>query len=250
MTDKIKSAFDEVKAEHELKSSTKRFLAERYEKSAQTSNYRFFKPALAAACAAFVVVVCAAFFTYNIPVGAISLDSENSSVEFGVNCFDKVVKVTCFGEEMDINEKELRNMDYKRAVSLVLEKNDAVSPAVLTVNCKNKEKCEEFATGIKECNNGSADIECHTGKDNSSEAHAHGISTAKYNAYLILKETNPQVSLEEIKSMTMKEIRERINAENPGKESVTTDVTENGNGGNHGTQAHRESGKHHGSHNN
>lgn len=241
MDKKIKSAFNEIKAEEQLKASTEYYLNQKYFSSKSRKNTTFFKPALAFSLAFLTITLCFSFITYTIPVGAISLDGNSGSIELGINRFDKVVKITCFGENKLTEASQLKNMNYKDAVECVLEKNESNS-TVLTVSCKNASKQKEIANTINSCNNSNTSVNCHQGKtDISNEAHSHGISTGKYNAYLLLKQLAPETELEEIKNLTMKQILDKINSLSP-KEADEKETVGNSSGlhpgnGHHGKHA-------------
>ncbi len=212
MNEKIKAAFGEIEAEQELKTTTKYFLYDRYNNLREPK--RAFLPVKipVAAAVCLLVVICTSVFTYITPVSAISLDGNTSSVELGVNRFDKVVKITCFGDTRAADVLTLKNSDYREAVSALLEQTeDFDDSTVLTVNCKNSEKATEMAEEIHNCHPASASVHHQNGNHAiSAEAHNQGISTGKYQAYLILKEYEPALTVDEARNMTMKELRERI----------------------------------------
>ncbi len=224
MDEKIKKAFDEIRAEQALKTSTKYFIYEKFNAPSENKKSSSIRKPLSAVVAVFALLLCAAIFTYSIPVSAISVDSDTGSVELGVNCFDKVVKVTCFDDGCEFEDKGLRNKNYKDAVSIVLENDKS---ATLTVSCKNGNECEKMAEEIRNCKaNDDEPLECVTGHHGTSEAaHEHGISTGKYNAYLQLKEYEPEITVEEIKGLSMKEIRQRISAHCDSDDTKSTDVS-------------------------
>lgn len=60
------------------------------------------------------------------------------------------------------------------------------------------------------------------------EAHDAGVSFGKYRAYLILHDLNPSISLDDIRSMTMREIYDLVDSydENQGTENAGTEVDE------------------------
>lgn len=251
MTDKIKSAFDEVKAEQELKTATKYFLYEKYNRPVKSTSANLRKAAAISACASFLILICSAFFVYTTPVSAISLDSDTSSVELEVNRFDKVVKVNCYGDSSEAEALRLKNMNYKDAVSAVLESTEEeTSSTVLTVSCNSSGRCEEIVEQINRCQADATTVGCHSESHHSisAEAHSLGISTGKYNAYLQLSELDYEITIDEIKELPMREIREIINSLSSTGDSVTdtsehcTDTTDtacqstaahNGNGQQH-----------------
>lgn len=251
MTDKIKSAFDEIKAEQELKTATKYFLNEKYNKPVKSASVHLRKAASVSVFATFLILICSAFFVYTTPVSAISLDSDTASVELEVNRFDKVIKVNCYGDTSEAEKLRLKNMNYKDAVSAVLEfAEEKDSPTVLTVSCNSSGKCEEIVKQINHCQSYATAVSCHSESHHSlsAEAHSLGISTGKYNAYLRLKELNYEITIAEIKELPMREIREIINSLSSKEDTVTvtavhcTDTTDtacqsstshNGNGQQH-----------------
>lgn len=249
MTDKIKSAFDEIKAEEEFKTSAKYFLYEKYNKAPEKNVRSIRRPVFAAVCALLVALSCVGVVFYSVPVSAISLDYDTSSVELGVNSFDKVVRVNCFGEADSVKHLKLKNMNYRDAVTLVINSSEeAEASPVLSVNCKSSEKCKEISEQIRQCNLKNTSVNCNSQSNHhlSSEAHSHDISTGKYHAFLELKALDPNVTIDEIRNLSMKEIREKICALSPeteltqsSSESYNTTCPSSG---------HHGSGRQHGKH--
>lgn len=217
MENQIHSAFEEIKAEQKLKTNTKYFLCELYSHKKTLKHNPRKKLVLAPLVAMLAVILTVGIFTTSVPVSAVSFDVENTSVELELNSLNKVVRVRCFGEADSFTELELKNLDCERAVALIIEKakkeNADIASAVLTVNCKNDKKAEKLSDKI--CINGARDISvsCHsTHSKLYEEAYSYGISTGKYQAYLTLKEYIPDLSIEEIRVLTMRELKEKINS--------------------------------------
>lgn len=224
MTDKIKSAFDEIKAEQELKTATKYFLYEKYNKPVKSASVQIRKAAAVSVCASFLILICSTFLVYTTPVSAISLDSDTSSVELEVNRFDKVIKVNCYGDSSKAEVLRLKNMNYKDAVSVVLDcTEEKASSTVLTVSCNSSGRCDEIVEQINHCQDDATAVSCHSESHRSlsAEAHSLGISTGKYNAYLQLRELGYEITIDEIKDLPMREIREIINSLSSTEGSVT-----------------------------
>lgn len=239
MDNRIKSAFSEIKAEQELKTSTKYFLYEKYNPKSTKKQVTFNKKLLIGLYAILIFVLCTGILTYNVPVSAISLDTDKSAIELAINCFDKVVSVDCYGDSPAYEEKAFRNLSYNKAVSIIME-NEKENEPILTVSCKNSDRCKKISDEIKKID---SEQKCHTNNNlSSSEAKKHGISTGKYNAYLLLKELDPKVSVDEIKELSMSEIRERIDSLSPSGESTIytaenpahSSTSAHGNGHQHG----------------
>ena len=57
----------------------------------------------------------------------------------------------------------------------------------------------------------------HADEEEITAAHEEGLSCGKYRAYLELKKLDPDVTVDEVRGMTMREIRERIETLSPGQ---------------------------------
>lgn len=215
MKNQIHSAFDEIKAEQQLKTDTKYFLYEFYKKHDTSPSKPLNRLLLASLIAVLTVALSFGIFTTTIPVSAVSIDVENSSVEIELNSLNRVIKATCFGEEKFFSEAELKNLSCDEAVSLIMKRTENkktnAHSATLTVNCKSKERAQKIADTISLSGSSDLEITCHSADGNLSRtAHSHGISTGKYKAYLILKEYEPDLKIEEICNTPMSELNERI----------------------------------------
>lgn len=244
MDEMIKNAFDSIKAEPELKASAKSFVDEKYAYRPQKTAL-FPQKAFATAAACLILIIGTFISAYSIPVSAISIDGDTSSVELGVNCFYKVVKVNCFGNEDTVNSLNLKNRDYMDAVSVVIEITESYSaPPVVTVIGNSDGMCNRITEEILAGHSDSTHIQHHAENHGlSDEAHKHGISNGKYNAYLTLKKYEPYLTVEEAAVLTMKELRERIAVYEGGNASDGTPATTFPCSSEHHSE---EKGKHHG----
>lgn len=227
MDKKIKSAFGEIKAEQELKTSTKYFILEQSNNNSKIKTPTLYKR-LITVTALLIFTLFGSFLAYTTPVNAISLDGEVSSVELGINSFGKVVRITCFGKTNDANSLNLRNMNYNDAIYAIINSNeDYKNSSTLTVSCKSSDKGHKMAEQIR--SNQSADTEVYCNLQNhklSEEAHSLGISTGKYQMFLNLKEYEPELTAEQANSMTMKELRDRLSHYCSKDSSDTSEETE------------------------
>ena len=65
----------------------------------------------------------------------------------------------------------------------------------------------------RSCTTGQSNISCHsTNMEEINEAHSAGLSVGKYRAYLELKELDPSVTIDDIRDLSMREIRDLINS--------------------------------------
>lgn len=217
--EKLKAAFDQVRAEEELKERTKEYLSEKVyaRKKKRTSPLRNF--AVAAACA-LLVFLAGGSYLYFTPTAYISVDV-NPSLELGINRFDRIVSVTGYNEDGKAlaDSLDLKYMDYSDALEALLADQDMEvylsdnADVVLTVAGKSESQSSQILETVESCVSDHENVHCHSG-DTEEIHHAHnaGLSFGKYQAYLTLKKLDPSVTLEEIQDMTMSQIRELIQA--------------------------------------
>ena len=215
--EKLKAAFDQVRAEEKLKERTKEYLSEKVyaRKKKRTSPLRNF--AAAAACA-LLVFLAGGSYLYFTPTAYISVDV-NPSLELGINRFDRIISVTGYNEDGKAlaDSLDLKYMDYSDALEALLADQEMEvylsdnADVVLTVAGNSDSQSSQILETVESCASGHENIHCHSG-DTEEIHHAHdaGLSFGKYQAYLTLKELNPSVTLEEVQDMTMSQIRELI----------------------------------------
>lgn len=215
--EKLKVAFDQVRAEEELKERTKEYLSEKVyaRKKKRISPLRNF--AAAAACA-LLVFLAGGSYLYFTPTAYISVDI-NPSLELGINRFDRIVSVTGYNEDGKAlaDSLDLKYMDYSDALESLLADQDMEvylsdnADVVLTVAGKSENQSSQILETVESCASSHENVHCHSG-DTEEIHHAHnaGLSFGKYQAYLTLKGLDPSVTLEEIQDMTMSQIRELI----------------------------------------
>ncbi len=218
MNNKIHDAVDSVHAEESLKRNTKAFLAERTTAASRPSRFR--RMATALACFTLVLLGFGGWRFYVTPVSAISVDI-NPSIELGVNRFDRIVSVTGYNEDGTDHAAsvELRNLNYSDALDALLS-SEEMQPyrengglVSITVIGSTEQKSEEMRVRIASCGYASSrNVECQCGnREDVTAAHEAGLSFGKYRAFLELQALDPDVSAEDVQSMTMRQIRDRIN---------------------------------------
>lgn len=242
MNDRLKSALDQVQAEEELKQKTKEYVFRKTNgyKRAKKAGFRAFLPA--AAC--MLLLFLGGYWLYFTPTAEIGMDI-NPSIELAVNRFDRVVSVEGWNDDGNelASSLNVRNLGYSEAVNQVLE-NEKVATllsddGVLTVTVvgDDKDQTEKILSDVRACTAGERNTYCYLAKpEEVEEAHELGLSYGKYRAFLELQEFDPSVTAEEIRDMSMREIRDLIQSLTGGESSVS-DGTEigsgqDGNGGN------------------
>ncbi len=244
MNDRIKVAFEQVQAEDKLKDKTKEFILQKTNgyKRANFGNYKYL--AVAFACIALLFVgVHWLFFT---PTVEISIDI-NPSVELGVNRFNCVISFKSYnddGQEL-VNSLDVKFMNYTDAVKQIMESEDIVSllsddeVMTIAVTGSDSTQSEEVLANIQSCTAEKSNTYCYYAHSEEVEqAHEVGLSYGKYKAFLELQELDPNITADEIKNLTMREIKDMIsNLSDDGKEETKpSESCGNGNQNNHNGQ--------------
>lgn len=211
MNEKIRKAFDSVKAEEELKEKTLSRIAEARKRRPGLRGTRLI-PMLA--CLALVIL--AGGWAWFSPSATISVDI-NPSLELWINRFDKVVQVVGWnddGRELAA-ALDIKYMDYDRALEQIMN-SEKVSSLLsgdglmtLAVVGDNEAQCGRLLTGLRLCTAGRGNTYCYSAsKDELEEAHSLGLSYGKYKAYLELMELGFDISPQEANDMSMRDLRD------------------------------------------
>lgn len=226
MNNTIRSAFDEIHADKALKQSTKEFISEACKTQQKRTSPA--KKVLIPLCAALIVVFFFGITSYNIPVAAISLDTD-SSVELTVNRYNRVIGATGFDSDAEqlLEEADIKHLCYNDAVNTLIE-NTKQENIVVTVNGKKDAHCKKIADSISDCH---SNVHCYSsGSADKAEAERNNLSYGKYKAYLILKGYDKTVTVENIRNLSVREIyalieafQEECTTENPASSDVNPD---------------------------
>lgn len=246
MDNRIKSVFDAVHADNDLKNKTRAFIAQkapRY-KTRRALNYcRIFAAVL-------VLIIFAGVTLYFTPTADINIDI-NLSVELGINRFNKVISVNALNDEgrelaktldikyADYDEAFRRILDNKN-VEALLSDNEVMTVTVIETNAAES---SDILSKIKSCTESYGNVYCHSANfEEVSAAHELGLSYGKYLAFTELKELDPDITPEDISNMTMRQICDKIAilSEN-GKNDNPPTSNENGH---HGNGSNHENGHH------
>lgn len=239
----FKDAFDRVHADKDLISDTKANIA----KKAAYSEKKYFSPVkrTAMTLAGIMVFILAGggYVSYAAPVSSVSIDI-NPSVELRMNVYDRVVGVTGYnddGEEL-AESLDVKNMYCTDAINEVLQ-SEAVTAAQqdngtveVTVSSRMGNRSEKLRQTI--CDStpvNTQNIYCMDNQEDIEAAKEAGISTGKYRAYLELKEINPDITVDDVRNMSMREIRNMINSDDAN--GNTTNATGNGSGNGNGNSS-------------
>lgn len=196
MEHKIRQAFDSVHASEQIKGHTKEFIA----KQQPTAMKKPQKPAfarLAAACIMLLLTLTGITTLYFVPVHAIHIDTDPTSAELQVNCFNRVISVN--GTE---GQNDVCHMNYEQALSNILATN-TIEQTVITVVGN-----EKMLTTVKDNIGNNANVHCHRmSKHHAKQAQTNGMSAAKYEIYLQLLQNGATLTPEEAQQMPMQQLR-------------------------------------------
>lgn len=223
MNDRIKEAFDRVQAGEELKDKTREFLARKtggYTKRAKNS----YRPLVSAAVCLLLLVFGGNWF-YFTPTAKISIDV-NPSLELGINRFDRVVAVEAYNEDGQELAAllDIRFMEYREAVGQILENERVVAllsqDEIMTITVMESKgnQSVRILSDMESCVSEYKNTYCYSADSREvAPAHEHGMSCGKYRAFLEVQKLCPDITPEEIRGMTMREIRDLVDGI-PGKE--------------------------------
>ena len=261
--EKLKAALDQIHAEESLKTSAKKYLFEKVYFKEKKRHSPLRKFAAAAVCS-LAVFIGGGSWLYFTPTAFISVDV-NPSLELGINRFDRIVSVEGYNEDGDdlAESLDITFMNYSDALDEILSSGsieDYLSGDALmslTVAGDNATQYTEILDTVETCADSHENIHCHSGDtEEMHEAHDAGVSFGKYRAYLILHDLDPSISLDNIRSMTMREIYDLIDSYNgnQGTENTGTNTQEtetnssdtNCDPGSRSDGEHGHGGQHHG----
>lgn len=218
MNNRIKEAFDHIHADSDLKANTADFVCSKtnqYQKSRFFSYKRF---AAVVVCLLLVLVGQKGYSVYFTPVSTISIDV-NPSIEFSVNQFDKVIDVASYNEDGEIlvSSMNVRFLDYKKALNLLLQNENMASyltqdqTVIITVFGASDQKNDEMLASLATYTASYENVHCSSGhSEEVTEAHSFGLSCGKYRAFLELQALDPNITVEDIRELSMRQIQDMI----------------------------------------
>ena len=233
MKNPIYDAFDEIHATPGQKERTRQFLAQRCYEKAPKRSFPLRRYAMALACCVLVVLGMSGYLFYSTPVAAISVDV-NPSVELQVNRWGRVVDWTAYNQEAQdlVSQLDMKNEPYEQAVQQLLDQCSAqgyltqegwVSICVVT---DDQQLQDQMQQQVRACTGDYQNVEC-TGASQADHQAAQeaGVSMGKYRAYQTLQELDPTVTLDQVRELSMGQIRAWI-------ASLTGEEFQGGQGGN------------------
>lgn len=150
-----------------------------------------------------------------VPTSVVSVDI-NPSIQLEVNRFDRVIRVQEYnesGREL-IQELKLWYLDCGEAVEKILE-SGSISALLaedgrmeITV-AGRPAQCSRLLEAMETCTAGHENVRCYRAEpEYIQNAQALGLSMGKYRALLDLQALDPQITAEDIRDLTMAQIRQ------------------------------------------
>ena len=240
MKDKLKGALSQIRAEEQLKDSTRAFLTKRTQgyagaKKAKAGRYLY-------ACACLLLLLLGGRWFYFTPTAEISIDI-NPSIELGVNRFDRVISVKGLNEDgqeltkgLDIKYKScedaLERILGNDNIMVLLAGNEIMT---ITVTGPEGRHASRILSEVEAYTAEKRNMYCYFAPpEEVAAAREMGLSYGKYRAFLEVRALDPEITPDMVKGMTMREIRDLIAILSTGnKENVSGSGggTGQGNGG-------------------
>lgn len=228
MTNKIKTAFLEIHADENLKKHTFDVVVSKHKKRTPMA-YKLVP----------VMLVLGGLLlgkVYYSPVSFISIDI-NPSIELAINTFDRVIDVEASNEDAKeiVDSVKLNHLNYITAI----EKLDGTesfseykdSYTEITVISNSSKDNADMIDRINHCDLNKENLQCYSGEyQTKQDATDNDISFGKYRAYLEWKELDDSITIDDVKELPMREIREQIDALKDAEEfDHSSNVNQHGN---------------------
>lgn len=219
MNKAFKAMFGPVRADEELKERTRAFLAQKTQTYSRASGgkHRWYPVYAACAC---MLMLLGGRWLYFTPTARISIDI-NPSIELSINRVDRVISVDGFNEDgLALSDAlDVRYKNYEEAVEQIVN-YDSVEALLsndelmsITVVGSDRQQTAKILSDMERCTAEHSNISCHFAhSEEVADAHESGLSCGKYKAFLELQRLDPEITPEEVQSMTMREIQDRINS--------------------------------------
>lgn len=220
MDEQLREAFAQVRAEEDLKKRTLDYLSQKTGGWSAAPRRRARPWAMAAACAACLLLTVGSLWLYLTPAAYISVDV-NPSVELTVNRFDRVISLKGLNDDGAALAEDLnvRFLEYTEALEQVLN-SDTIADLLsqeetvsITVAGDDEARTAEMLSQVSACAAGRGNTLCHsTDLQTAQAAHDQGLSCGKYRMLLELQALDPAVTAEDIRGMTMKQLQAWLEA--------------------------------------
>ena len=242
MDERVREAFGAVKAGDALKNRTKSYLAREIAKREKRRAPAVRRLAPVFACLVVLLLGFAGYQLAFVPVAAIRVEI-NPAVELGVNRFGRVVSSEGLNEDGEAlaQEENVWFLPYEEALGRLMEnslvadclaRGDTLSIGVVS---DDEDEAGALLAGVESCTAGRRGVACcAVDGEEAGHAAAAGLSLAKYGVYEQIRALDPSFTAEEVASLTMRELTERLAALSGGTAENGAGNPASGAGGHHG----------------
>lgn len=253
MNEKWREAFDQIRADEDLKEHTREYLKKRVYSRKRAGRFPV-RALAAAACLLLVVFASGGGYLFFTPTAYISIDI-NPSLELGINRFDRIVSVKGYNEDAGelLDELDIRFLPYQEGLQALLDSAGLQTYLAqdgllsFTVAGDSDEQSSQILEQVESCARGHENMQCHmSNMEDMETAHHAGMSVGKYRAYLLLREADPSVTLEEVKGMSMRQIEELLEKYGADPEDTQQEEDSGEEQGENGGSRYRHHGKNEG----
>ncbi len=217
MEHKIKNAFDQIKATPDLKNKTEEYVLKSMSRQKRTGLMSY--KSIAAAIACMVVLLIGGYQMYFTPIAEISVDI-NPSILLEINQFDRIISVEGANDDGDrlLDDLDIKFMPYTEAIDQIMD-SETISGLLLqdeimtiTVVGGDSNRSERILSNVQSCTNQCSTVYYYYAKaEEAAKARSLGLSYPRYQAYLFLQRYEYSIGIDEIRNMSMREVRELVN---------------------------------------
>jgi hypothetical protein len=221
---KLKDAFEAIRAEDALKASTTRFLQAEIQKAAAKKRPAGIRTAIAsAACVVLIFFGVLSYNSYFTVTAFLDFDI-NPSIELSVNRFGRVIEAYAYNGEGEqiLSEANLKHKTYQDATRLIVDaavgggylRDEAMISVTLQTDNTSKESQmlmsveSSMAAAVSEHHIAPQAEIFPVSAEMRNEAHGQNISPAKYLAILELQKIDPAATVDSCRDHSIGEIRE------------------------------------------
>lgn len=219
MHEQIRRAFGQIHAEQGLKERTLAAVEQKLSarKRHRTAGRSRLVPALACLV---LLLVGGGWWAYFTPTAAVSIDV-NPALRLEINRFDRVISAQGLNREGQAlaDELELEHLSYDAAVRRLLDSEQiagllqADEELTIAVSGSSRAQCSRLLDQASACAGERPNVHCYGVSQELAQAAARaGLPVGKYRAYLELQELDPSVTPDDVRELTVGEIRELIRA--------------------------------------
>ena len=135
---------------------------------------------------------------------------------------------------------DVYNLDYEKALEMILADQGMQEYIVqnqliaVTVCGRNEDKNNEVMDEVAACTSSYHNVHCSSGNfQEAAAAHEAGISCGKYKAFLELQALDPDITIEDIQGLTMRQIWDKIEELSDNTDGKIRSQSSDGCGGGH-----------------